>query len=293
MHTTPRPARARRRLAIAPIAALAVLALGACTRPPTGGGGTTTTAPATTQPGGGATTTTKPPSGGGGTQNVSATIKVSGTFDGKGTTYRGSGNLGSGGDGEGKEPIFQLAPGSTIKNLTIGVPGSDGIHCLGTCRIENVVWSDVLDDAATLKGTNAGDVMTISGGRASNASDKVFQQNGPGKVVIENFTVQNFGKLYRSCGNCSNNGTVRGQGGRHVEIRNVTAIGPGKELAGINVNYGDTATFAGVKVQNDSSKKLKICGYYTGVTSGEPSSISSPSASQQAQCKNQGSVVWG
>ncbi|KAF8540066.1 hypothetical protein BDD12DRAFT_52474 [Trichophaea hybrida] len=39
-------------------------------------------------------------------------------------------------------------------------------------------------------------------GGASNAKDKVIQHNGGGTVSAIDFFVANFGKLYRSCGNC-------------------------------------------------------------------------------------------
>ena len=41
---------------------------------------------------------------------------------------------------------------------------------------------------------------TITGGGAKGAEDKVVQHNGGGTVVIDSFCVQDFGKLYRSCG---------------------------------------------------------------------------------------------
>jgi pectate lyase len=285
-------ARTWRSAGLVAVSLLTITSLGACRRPtnppppppPPPTSGPTNTNPTDPPP----PTTQRPPSGGG-TQTITSTQTVSGNFDGGGRTYRGGGNLGSGGDGEGKDPLFKLNPGATISNLRIGTPASDGIHCMGTCTIRNVVWDDVLDDAATLKGTNRGDVMTIDGGSAHKADDKVFQHNGPGKVVIRNFTVQDFGKLYRSCGNCSNNATVAGQGGRHVEIVNVTAIGPGKELAGINENYGDTATFTNVTVRNDSGKKLVTCGRYRGVTSGEPSKQGTGAS---ANCRNTQNVRW-
>lgn len=273
--TTPRSSGAHRAVA-ATVAALVVVAAGACVRRPV-------TSPGA---GGGASPTTAAPAVVGGVRTVTATIEVTGTFDGRGGTFRGGGDLGRTGDGEGKPPLFRLAPGGTVRNLTIGVPGSDGIHCLGTCRIENVTWTDVLDDAATLKGSSAADVMTISGGSAHHATDKVFQHNGPGRVVIENFTVEDFGKLYRSCGNCST------QYPRSVEIRDVTAIGPGRELAGLNVDnpgWGpDQATFAGVTVRDDPGRKLAICGYYRGVRSGEPGRA----PESTGRCRGAGTVVW-
>ena len=134
-------------------------------------------------------------------------------------------------------------------------------------------WEDVGEDAATLKGSSSSQVMTVNGGGAKGASDKVFQHNGPGKFVIKNFTVTDFGKLYRSCGNCSK------QYARTVVVDNVKVTAPGKSLVGINSNLGDKATITNVQIYGDSSKKIAICEEYKGVTSGEPSKIGSgPSA---------------
>jgi len=198
------------------------------------------------------------------TQTVTATIAVSGAYDGKNVRYTASSALGDGGQGESQKPIFNVANGGSVKNVIIGADGADGIHCLGTCTLENVWWEDVGEDAATFKGTSASQTMTISGGGAKKASDKVFQHNGPGTFHIKNFDVEDFGKLYRSCGNC---GT---QYARHVIIENIEVHGPGKDIVGINPNLGDTAKISGVKIYNDASKKIVICQKFTGVTSGEP-----------------------
>jgi hypothetical protein len=257
MHITGGPSARKRWFGVA-AAAMVLLALAACSRRPT-------TPPVTTRPTDPTTPTSRP--GGGGTQPVTATIRVSGNLDGGGRRYIGAGQLGSGGDGEGKDPIFLLSDGATISNVVIGAPGADGIHCTGSCTIRNVVWEDVLDDAATFKGTSASQTMVIDGGSARRASDKVFQHNGPGTMIIRNFQVQDFGKLYRSCGNCSS------QHRRNVRIENVTATGPGKVLAGINTNYGDTATFSNVTIRNDPDRDITPCEAYRGTTSGEPSKI--------------------
>ena len=204
-----------------------------------------------------------------GQQAVSSTIKVSGTRDGGMVRYYGSGDLGSGGQEEDQGPLFELADGATLKNVVLGAPAADGIHCKGTCTLQNVWWEDVGEDAATFKGTSASQTMTIDGGGARKASDKVFQHNGPGRMVIRNFQVEDFGKLYRSCGNCSK------QYQRHVVIENVTATAPGKSLAGINSNYGDTARLSRVTIVGDSSRKIVPCERYKGVTSGEPTRIGS------------------
>ena len=65
---------------------------------------------------------------------------------------------------EGQIPHFILESGATLKNIVLGDPnygsgrdltagGADGVHCTGTCRIENVYWGDVGEDAATMRGS--------------------------------------------------------------------------------------------------------------------------------------------
>jgi len=200
-----------------------------------------------------------------GQQSVSSTIKVSGTFDGALRRYVGSGSLGTSSQSESQGPLFELSAGANLRNVIIGTPAADGVHCRGSCTLENVYWQDVGEDAATQKGTSSSQVMTISGGAAKSASDKVFQHNGPGTMVIRNFCVESFGKLYRSCGNCST------QYKRSVVIDNVIARS-GKVIAGINTNYGDTARFTRLTVTGSPV----ICEKYTGNTSGaEPTRIGS------------------
>ncbi|MGK3209124.1 pectate lyase [Amycolatopsis sp. MEPSY49] len=201
---------------------------------------------------------------------VGATIKVtSGTYDGGLKRFYGTGDLGTGGQDEDQGPLFELANGTTLKNVVLGNPAADGVHCLGTCTLLNVWWEDVGEDAATFKGTSASQTMTIDGGGARKASDKVFQHNGPGTMYIRNFQVNDFGKLYRSCGNCKT------QYKRNVVVDNVTATVPGKTLVGINTNYGDTAKLTRITIVGDSSRKIVPCEKYKGVTSGEPTKIGS------------------
>ncbi|WP_230985074.1 pectate lyase [Microbispora oryzae] len=218
-------------------------------------------------------TPTPPPSGWptpNGSQMVTSTIGVSGTFDGGMRRYYAGGDMGDGGQSESQDPIFELSAGATLRNVIIGAPGADGIHCLGTCTLQNVWWEDVGEDAATLMGSSSSQTMTIDGGGARSASDKVFQHNGPGTMYIRNFQVQDFGKLYRACGNCSTSYQ------RHVVISNVTATSPGKALAGINTNWGDTARFSNITIVNDPSHKISICDKYQGVPKGsEPTKIGS------------------
>jgi len=196
---------------------------------------------------------------------LGATKTISGTFDGGMKRYYGTGDLGSGGQAEGEDPLFDLPNGGTLKNVILGSPASDGVHCEATCTLQNVWWEDVGEDAATFKPKSSGMTMTILGGGALHAADKVIQHNGTtgGTVIIDGFQVEDFGKLYRSCGNCKS-----GQSKRTVIIRNVTATYKGGALAGINTNYGDTATFSNITILKDSSKKIVICQKYIGNSTG-------------------------
>ncbi|MFF3346957.1 pectate lyase [Streptomyces sp. NPDC002779] len=194
-----------------------------------------------------------------GSQAVSATIAVSGTVDGGMKKYYGSGNLAGDGQEEGQDPIFRLAAGATLKNVIIGAPGADGIHCEGNCTLQNVWWEDVGEDAATFRG---GSTYTVTGGGAKKAADKVFQHNGPGTVNISNFAVSEFKTLYRSCGDCSTSYT------RKVNLSNIEVTGTGTmaRLVGINVNRGDVATLRGITILNDASRRVIPCQKYNNNT---------------------------
>jgi Pectate lyase len=205
-----------------------------------------------------------------GEKAVATTIEVSGTYDGTLKRFYGSGDLGSDSQAEDQGPLFELADGATLKNVILGSPAADGVHCLGSCTLRNVWWQDVGEDAATFKGTSASATYLVDGGGARKADDKVFQHNGAGTLTIRNFQVADFGKLYRSCGNC------RTQYERHVVISNVKVTAPGKDIAGVNANYGDTATLSGVTIVGDGSRKITVCERFQGNASGaEPPSLGS------------------
>ncbi|MBQ1076575.1 pectate lyase [Micromonospora sp. C31] len=234
----------------------------------TSGGSTPTTPPPTTAP---PTTpppttpppTTPPPSWPTPTANVKVddTIDVPVSLDGGLKRYYG---IGDGGQGESQDPMFVLAPGATLRNVIIGAPAGDGVHCEGNCTLVNVWWEDVGEDAATFRG---GSTYTVDGGGARSASDKVFQHNGGGTLHIRNFRVENAGKLYRACGNCSTSYQ------RHVVMDNVTATST-DALAGINTNWGDTARFSRITVLDDPDRETRICVKYKGVPKGsEPTEI--------------------
>ncbi|UXY26806.1 pectate lyase [Streptomyces sp. HUAS TT20] len=203
-----------------------------------------------------------------GSKAVSKTIEVSGTYDGKLTKFYGSGALGTDSQDEDQGPIFELADGATLKNVIIGTPAADGVHCLGSCTLQNVWWLDVGEDAATFKGTSASAVYTVHGGGAKNADDKVLQFNGAGKLVVSKFQVENSGKLVRSCGNCKK------QFKRTVIINDVDVTAPLKAIVGVNSNYGDTAALRKIRIHGDTKKKIKTCVRFKGNNTGkEPTEL--------------------
>lgn len=190
-----------------------------------------------------------------GNVSISGTVNVSGTFDGGMKTYC---CIGDGGQSESQDPMFKIANGGTLQNVILGSPAGDGVHCEGTCTIRNVWWNDIGEDAATFKGTSGGTSYVIGGG-AKSGSDKTFQHNGNGTVSISGFYLSGAGKLYRGCGNC----TTSYQ--RHVKIDNVL-LNDIDMVAGINSNWGDTATITRVTLTNASS--ATVCGKYQGVAKG-------------------------
>ncbi|KAJ4987966.1 pectate lyase E [Stagonosporopsis vannaccii] len=197
-----------------------------------------------------------------GTETFTEPKEVSGTFDGGLKTYgRGVSCTGQAEGGD-SDAVFNLADGATLKNVIIGEDQIEGIHCQGSCTLENVWWAAVCEDALSLK--KDGDA-TITGGGATGAEDKVIQHNGAGTVTIDGFQVADFGKLYRSCGNCKQSAE------RHVVIKNVKASS-GKLLVGINPNFGDTATIDSATCATDVKE---ICEEFEGTKPGsEPKSVS-------------------
>ncbi|MBN2576249.1 MAG: pectate lyase [Deltaproteobacteria bacterium] len=202
---------------------------------------------------------------------VSSTILISGTRDYNMQQVCADPNaLGAGDQSENQKAVFMLAANAVLRNVIVGGPGcsaADGVHCeSGSCTLENVWFGDVGEDAVSFKGNDPAQVMTITGGGAFSASDKVLQHNGPGTIRVSYFYVNSAGKLYRSCGNCST------QYARHVVLDHVTAKSV-KTLVGINSNYGDTATLTNIVLCGSGTT---VCQRYTGNDTGaEPTSAGS------------------
>ncbi|KAE8355887.1 putative pectate lyase E [Aspergillus coremiiformis] len=208
-----------------------------------------------------------------GSQTFKEPYYVKGTYDGGMKTFGRGVKCTGQVEGGSKDAVFIVTEGGVLRNAIIGADQIEGVHCEGSCTIENVWWQDVCEDALSFKGTGSGTYQVIGGG-AQNAADKVIQHNSGGTAIIKDFTVQNFGKLYRSCGNCKQ------QFKRSVQISGVKASS-GKSLVGINPNYGDSASIAGC-----ASGVNDICVEYQGTSnnSEEPKKVSSGSSNN---CKFQ------
>ncbi|POS78921.1 pectate lyase [Diaporthe helianthi] len=181
------------------------------------------------------------------------TIASGDSFDGGMYVFdRGVSCTGQSEGGE-SDAVFQIENGGTLKNVIIGPNQIEGVHCQGACTLENVWWPQVCEDAFTIKKQAAGETTYIKGGGAAGAEDKVLQHNGGGSLEVSDFEVDDFGKLYRSCGNCKT------MYERHFSISGSTAT-DGKTICGINSNYGDSCTIT--DTTTDGVKD--VCVTYTG-----------------------------
>lgn len=162
--------------------------------------------------------------------SISGTKSVSGTYDGKMALHNGNLNDCTTGDQSSTKAIIEIADGGTVKNIVFGADIGDGIHCLGSCTIDNVWFPYICDDAITMLG-GSGKTATITNSGFKNARDKTIQHNGDGStVVLDNIYVDTAGKLYRSCGQgCSSSAK------RMANISNVVAIGA-SQIAGVSTN---------------------------------------------------------
>ncbi|KAL0934918.1 pectate lyase F 2 [Colletotrichum truncatum] len=209
-----------------------------------------------------AVTTTLPKSSG--LASFPTAIPVSGSYDGGMKRFERSPAVCQEQTETGeKDAMFILENGATLSNVIIGASQAEGVHCKGTCTLNNVWWADVCEDAATFKQSSG--TSYVNGGGAFKADDKIFQFNGRGTVRINNFYAHDYGKLARSCGTCSGNG-----GPRNFIIEN--SVGKnGGVLCGINTNYGDTC-----KISNSCQNNNKSCDRYTGNSNGaEPPKVGS------------------
>ncbi|WP_434702661.1 pectate lyase [Pseudomonas sp. Z1-12] len=151
---------------------------------------------------------TRFPTASNGAKVVNETIKVGPgeTFDGHNQTFTAGSKLGNGDQSEDQKPLFELAEGATLKNVILGDNEADGIHVRAAnekpVTVDNVHWTDVGEDALTVKPEGGADVtnLNITNSSAKGANDKIFQLNANAHVKLDNFQASDFGTLMRTNG---------------------------------------------------------------------------------------------
>jgi pectate lyase C len=133
-----------------------------------------------------------------GSQSISATVRVtSGTYDGGCRTYNPSGALGDGSQDEGQDPAFRVENGATLRNAILGNNGVDGVHFYNGGNLSNFRWTNVGEDAFTVKSSGT---VNVSGVTGVDGEDKFGQVNAASTVNLSNCIVDDVAKLFRQNG---------------------------------------------------------------------------------------------
>jgi pectate lyase C len=154
------------------------------------------------------TPTPPPPSGGGaitgatcvstGSTTINATVRVtSGTMDGGCRTFNPGSGLGDGSQEEGQDPAFRVENGATLRNVILGNNGVDGVHFYNGGNLQNFRWTNVGEDAFTIKSSGT---VNVSGVTGVNSEDKFAQVNAASTLNISNCIVDSAGKFLRQNG---------------------------------------------------------------------------------------------
>lgn len=97
------------------------------------------------------------------------TIAAGKSFDGGMVAFdRGVSCTGQAEGGD-SDAVFEIEDGGSLSNVIIGPNQVEGVHCFGACTLTNVWWSDVCEDAFTIKEQSAGQTTKIIGGGAFGA----------------------------------------------------------------------------------------------------------------------------
>jgi pectate lyase C len=137
------------------------------------------------------------PSGNPTVVNATIIVRSGETFDGRGQRYVAGSALGDGSQSESQKPVFRLENGARLRNVVLGAPAADGVHCYGDVALENITWEDVGEDAMTIKASGS---VVLDGGSASKADDKIFQINAASTFRVSNFRAWEGGKFIRQNG---------------------------------------------------------------------------------------------
>lgn len=171
-------------------------------------------------------------------------VKAGETYDGGGQTFTASSKLGDGGQSESQKPLFILEDGAKLQNVIIGDNGADGIHTKGDATLDKVHWTNVGEDALTMKGSGT---VEISNSSAKGADDKIFQLNAPGTLKLNNVQADDFGKLVRTNGGK--------QGDWDIQLKDVTATNGKHALV---QSDSDTVKVHASNVKTENVKELYV-----------------------------------
>jgi pectate lyase C len=122
---------------------------------------------------------------------------TSGTYDGGCRTYNPSGDLGDGSQEEGQDPAFRVENGATLQRVILGNNGVDGVHFYNGGNLINFRWTNVGEDAFTIKSSGT---VNVSGVTGVNSEDKFAQVNAASTLNVSNCIVDNAGKFLRQNG---------------------------------------------------------------------------------------------
>jgi pectate lyase C len=122
---------------------------------------------------------------------------TSGTYDGGCKTFNPSGALGDGSQEEGQDPAFRVENGATLRNAILGNNGVDGVHFYNGGNLTNFRWTNVGEDAFTIKSSGT---VNVSGVTGVNSEDKFAQVNAASTLNVSNCIVDNAGKFLRQNG---------------------------------------------------------------------------------------------
>jgi hypothetical protein len=190
------------------------------------------------------------------------TIQLTGTlvldgvyFDGNNRRY----NLTADNGTEGQPPVILIRRNSIVRNLIIGNLSAGGIHCDDGCFLENVWFEDVGEAAVTAFNGNNNSAILQCGG-AFNSGNIMFRHNHRASFHIRGFQASGANTLYRSCHNCTANGS------RLMSIADLRADGF-QTIAEINRNYFDIASIDNLIVSSvGNPAPITVCEDWQGVS---------------------------
>ncbi|KAF7598658.1 MAG: hypothetical protein CGU29_11055 [Candidatus Dactylopiibacterium carminicum] len=133
-----------------------------------------------------------------GSVSISSTVVVESgeTYDGGCKTFNPTSALGNGSQSESQKPAFRIN-GGTLKNAILGNNGVDGVHFYGGGTLQNFRWTNIGEDAFTVKSSGTVNISAVSG---YDGEDKFGQVNAESTMNISNCVVDNVAKVIRQNG---------------------------------------------------------------------------------------------